>query len=183
MKRTIIGIVGVVCGLAVAASAATPAKKSTKAGKSLTLTGCLQAGGSAGTFKLTSVTGGPAATNKVWELMGAPSSLNMADHVGHKVAVTGTIMGTGHAKKAEGEQSARGESSERTCRCSRSSTSPQPVRSGAIPFEGGLRQGPALASRWDSVPSPQDPPEPLRRSPGRASPARILELTRIPPRR
>jgi hypothetical protein len=113
MKRTIIGVVALVCGMAVVTSAATPAKKSTKAGKSLTLTGCLQAGEGAGTFKLTNVTGGPTAANKEWELMGAPASLKMTDHVGHKVAVTGTIMGTGQAKKAEGDQSARDESAQR----------------------------------------------------------------------
>jgi hypothetical protein len=113
MKRTIIGGLALVCGLAVAASAATAAKKSTKAAKGITLTGCLQAGESTGTFKLTNVTGGPAATNKEWELMGAPASLKMADHVGHKVAVTGTVMGTGQAKKAEGDQSAREESAQR----------------------------------------------------------------------
>jgi len=113
MKRRMIGVLALVCVVAVATSAATDAKKSTKAGKSITLTGCLQAGDGAGTFKLTNVTGGPAATNKEWELMGAPASLKMADHVGHKVSVTGTIMGTGQAKKAEGDQSAREESAQR----------------------------------------------------------------------
>jgi hypothetical protein len=113
MKRTIIGVAALVCGVAVATSAATDAKKSTKAGKSVTLTGCLQAGDGAGTFKLTNVTGGPAATSKEWELMGAPASLKMTDHVGHKVSVTGTIMGTGHAKKVEGAQSAREQSTQR----------------------------------------------------------------------
>jgi hypothetical protein len=113
MKRRMIGVLALACGMAVATSAATDAKKSTKAGKSVTLTGCLQAGDGAGTFKLANVTGGPAATNKEWELMGAPASLKMADHVGHKVAVTGTIMGTGQAKKVEGDQSARMESAQR----------------------------------------------------------------------
>jgi hypothetical protein len=113
MKRTIIGVLALVCGGAVAASAAHDTKKSTAGGKAITLTGCLQAGGSADTFKLANVTGGPASTNKEWELMGAPASLKMADHVGHKVSVTGKVMGTGHAKKAEGDQSARAESAER----------------------------------------------------------------------
>ena len=85
-------------------SAAHDAKKSTAGGKAITLTGCLQAGGSADTFKLANVTGGPASTNKEWELMGAPASLKMADHVGHKVSVTGKVMGTGHAKKAVTER-------------------------------------------------------------------------------
>jgi hypothetical protein len=113
MDRRIIGGLALVCGFAVAASADNAAKKSTKGGKGVTLTGCLQAGTSPGTFRLTNVTGGPAATNTEWELMDAPASLKMADHVGHKVAVTGTVMGTGQAKKAEGEQSARSESAQR----------------------------------------------------------------------
>jgi hypothetical protein len=113
MKHTIIGVAGLVCGLAVAAAATEHEKKGTKAGKGVTLTGCLKAGDTAGTFKLTNVTGGPEATNKDWELMGAPASLKMSDHVGHKVAVTGAIMGTGAAKKAEGDRSARDESAQR----------------------------------------------------------------------
>jgi hypothetical protein len=113
MKRTIIGVLALGCGVAVATSAAPDAKKSTTGGKAITLTGCLRAGASADSFKLANVTGGPASTNKEWELMGAPASLKMSDHVGHKVSVTGTIMGTGQAKKAEGDQSARAESAER----------------------------------------------------------------------
>jgi hypothetical protein len=113
MRHTIIGVAVLACGLAVAANADTTEKKATKAGKGLTLTGCLKAGDTAGTFKLTNVTGGPEATNKDWELMDVPASLKMSDHVGHKVAVTGAVMGTGAAKKAEGDQSARDESAQR----------------------------------------------------------------------
>lgn len=113
MKRMLVCVLVLSCGAAVAASAATAAKKGTKAAKGTILTGCLKAGDSAGTFKLTNVTGGPAATNKEWELMGAPASLKMADHVGHKVSVTGTIVGTGKAAKAEGQPSAREESAQR----------------------------------------------------------------------
>ena len=113
MKANMVGVLALVCGVAVATSAAPVAKKNTTAGKGTTLTGCLKAGDGAGTFKLTNVTGGPAATNKEWELLDAPASLKMADHVGHKVSVTGTIMGTGQAAKAEGQSSAREESAER----------------------------------------------------------------------
>jgi hypothetical protein len=113
MKANMVGVLALVCGVAVATSAAPVAKKSTTAGKGITLTGCLKAGDSAGTFKLTNVTGGPAATNKEWELLDAPASLKMADHVGHKVSVTGTIMGTGQAAKAEGQPNAREESAHR----------------------------------------------------------------------
>jgi hypothetical protein len=113
MKASLVGVLALVCGVALAASAGAVEKKSTKAGKGVTLTGCLKAGDSAGTFKLTNVTGGPAATNKEWELRDAPASLKMADHVGHKVSVTGTIMGVGQAAKAEGRASAREESAQR----------------------------------------------------------------------
>ena len=112
MKTNMVGVLALVCGVAVATSAA-PVAKSTKAVKGITLTGCLKAGDSAGTFKLTNVTGGPAATNKEWELLDAPASLKMADHVGHKVSVTGTIMGAGQAAKAEGQPNAREESAHR----------------------------------------------------------------------
>jgi hypothetical protein len=113
MKARLIGVLALVGGVAVAAGAGDVEKKSTKSGKGVTLTGCLKAGDSAGTFKLTNVTGGPAATNKEWELMDAPASLKMAEHVGHKVSVTGTIMGTGKAAKAEGQTNARMESAQR----------------------------------------------------------------------
>ena len=66
-----------------------------------TLTGCLQKGTEAGTYKLTNVTGGPEATNKEWELIEAPASLKMDEHVGHKVAVTGNVVGVGAVKKVE----------------------------------------------------------------------------------
>ena len=113
MKASMVGVLALACGVAAAASAGTEAKKGTKAAKGITLTGCLKAGDGAGTFKLTNVTGGPTATNKEWELRDAPASLKMADHVGHKVGVTGTIMGTGQAAKAEGQPSARAESAQR----------------------------------------------------------------------
>ena len=113
MKASMVGILAMACGVAVAASAGSEAKKGSKAAKGTTLTGCLKAGDSAGTFKLTNVTGGPAATNKEWELRGAPASLKMAEHVGHKVSATGTIMGAGQAAKADGQPNARAESAQR----------------------------------------------------------------------
>ena len=112
MKHKILWGMGLLCGLAIATSAASDATKSTKATKAITLTGCLQAGDGEGAFKLTNVTGGPAAknpaaTNKDWELMDAPSSLKMTDHVGHKVSVTGTVMGHGKSKEGGEEQGVR----------------------------------------------------------------------------
>jgi hypothetical protein len=92
----------VACAFAVAAGAETKAAETKKEGTK-TLTGCLQKGTEAGTFTLTNVTGGPAATNKDWELMDIPASLKMDEHVGHKVSVTGSVVGVGAAAKMEGE--------------------------------------------------------------------------------
>ena len=90
------------CSLAVLAAFATVASaEAKKAGTSKTLTGCLQKGAEANTFMLTNVTGGPAATNKDWELIGAPAALKMSDHVGHKISVTGSVVGAGAAMKME----------------------------------------------------------------------------------
>ena len=91
------------CSLAVVLALAAGADAATRkaVGGSKTLTGCLQKGAEADTYMLTNVSGGPAADNKEWELMGAPASLKMADHVGHKISVTGTVMGTGAAMKME----------------------------------------------------------------------------------
>src|SRR6058998_835532 len=91
----------VLCAFAVGANAATHKHKASAAGGSKTLTGCLQKGDEAGTYKLTNVTGGPEAENKEWELMGAPAALKMDDHVGHKISVTGSVVGAGAAEKME----------------------------------------------------------------------------------
>ena len=88
----------VMCSFAVTASAANIKKAP---GTSKTLTGCLQKGSEAGTYTLTNVTGGPAATNKEWHLMDAPAALNLDAHVGHKVAITGSVVGVGAATKVE----------------------------------------------------------------------------------
>src|SRR5436190_20093628 len=88
-----------VAGAFMAAGASAATKKAT--GGSKTLTGCLQKGPDADTFLLTNVTGGAAADNKEWELIGAPATLKMADHVGHKISVTGSVVGAGAASKME----------------------------------------------------------------------------------
>ena len=97
MNRKMMCGLALLCAFAVSASAAT--RKG--AGTSKTLTGCLQKGNEAGTFMLTNVSGGPEAMNKDWELIGAPAALKMADHVGHKISVTGTVVGAGVAMKME----------------------------------------------------------------------------------
>src|SRR5439155_12879937 len=57
---------------------------------------------------------GPGAAEKVdrWELIGAPASLKMADHVGHKVSVTGHAVGAGAAAKTEAKKGAKSEKKE-----------------------------------------------------------------------
>lgn len=94
MKRIIIGALVVSAAMAMAAGAATQATHHASAAKSLT--GCLEKGDEANTFKLTHVTGGGD-----WELVGAPASLKMSDHVGHKVEVSGTMVSAAAAEKME----------------------------------------------------------------------------------
>jgi hypothetical protein len=91
------------CSLAVILPLAVGANAATRkaAGSAKTLTGCLQKGDEAGTYKLTNVSGGPSADNKDWELIGAPAALKMDDHVGHKISVTGSVVGSGAAEKME----------------------------------------------------------------------------------
>jgi hypothetical protein len=101
MSRTFPCALALVFSLGVAAHAADDAKKEA-AGAKHTLTGCLQKGADATTFVLTNVSGGPKATNKEWQLT-APASLNLTNHVGHKVTVTGAVAGVGKAVKSSGE--------------------------------------------------------------------------------
>ena len=91
----------ILCGLAAAcAFVAGPAAGASKGGTK-TLTGCLQKGTEAGTYMLTNVTGKPEATNKEWKLIEAPATLKLDDHVGHKVEITGSVVGVGAATKVE----------------------------------------------------------------------------------
>jgi hypothetical protein len=94
MKRILIGALVISCAMAMAAGAATQATHHAGAAKSLT--GCLEKGDEANTFKLTNVAGGGA-----WELVGAPAALKMSEHVGHKVEVSGTSVSAAAAEKAE----------------------------------------------------------------------------------
>jgi hypothetical protein len=98
-------------GASGSASASTaPQATKAKAGGAMTLTGCLEAGSEANTFKLTHVADEAGAGTKTaeamkpdWELIGAPASLKMSDHVGHKVTVTGTHASAAAAAKMEGQ--------------------------------------------------------------------------------
>jgi hypothetical protein len=91
--------VALACGLVVGASAAE--KKPVHAAPH-TLEGCLQKGSEANTFKLTNASGEHAKGATEWELVGAPADLKLGDHVGHKVAVTGSTVGMREAEKLEG---------------------------------------------------------------------------------
>src|SRR5882672_11287575 len=94
MKRILIGTFVISCAVVMAAGAAT--KAGYHAGAAKSLTGCLEKGDEANTFKLTHVTGGGD-----WELVGAPAALKMSEHVGHKVEVSGTSVSAAAAEKAE----------------------------------------------------------------------------------
>lgn len=94
MKRIMIGTLVISCAVVLAAGADTKAGHHTGAARSLT--GCLEKGDEANTFKLTHVTGGGD-----WELVGAPAALKMSEHVGHKVEVSGTSVSAATAEKVE----------------------------------------------------------------------------------
>ena len=97
MKRFMLGILVISCSMVLTAGADTKAKaKGYHHGQAKSLTGCLEKGEEAGTFKLTHVTGGGD-----WELVGAPAALKMSEHVGHKVEVSGTSVSAAVAEKAE----------------------------------------------------------------------------------
>ena len=94
MKRIMIGTLVISCAVVMAAGAAPKAGSHPAAARSLT--GCLEKGDEANTFKLTHVTGGGD-----WELVGAPAALKMSEHVGHKVEVSGTSVSAATAEKVE----------------------------------------------------------------------------------
>jgi len=63
------------------------------------MTGCLEKGTEANTYKLTSIEGkGPKSAEIV-----PASGVDLAPHVGHKVRITGQAMTAKEATKAEGE--------------------------------------------------------------------------------
>jgi hypothetical protein len=110
MQRFVTIGTAVLLALAVSVAAAPQNKAKHHATRVQTLTGCLEKGDEANTFKLTHVAEGAGAATKTaeamkpdWELIGAPASLKLSEHVGHKVTVTGRRVGAGEAAKVEGE--------------------------------------------------------------------------------
>ena len=95
-KSMFVGALAMVALIAAGATAADTKTAAHKASTAKSLTGCLEKGDEANTYKLTHVEGGGN-----WELLGAPASLKMADHVGHKVEVSGTAMSASSAMKME----------------------------------------------------------------------------------
>ena len=68
--------------------------------KTRTLTGCLQKGDSANEFKLTTAKG------STWEIKS--DSLNLGEHVGHKVTLTGVVSNaTMHGMKEDAKAEAK----------------------------------------------------------------------------
>jgi hypothetical protein len=94
-KSTLVGALAMVALIAAGAGAADTKTAAHKAATK-SLTGCLEKGDEANTFKLTHVAGGGD-----WELVGAPASLKMSEHVGHKVEVSGMALSAAAAEKAE----------------------------------------------------------------------------------
>jgi hypothetical protein len=106
-----IGAAGVCALLLGTFAQAAPQKAKSKSDGVMTLTGCLQKGEDANTFKLTNTAEDAGVATKTaealkpdWELIGAPASLKLAEHVGHKVTVTGTKVGAETAEKIEGKE-------------------------------------------------------------------------------
>jgi hypothetical protein len=113
MHRTLILRATVIWAVGSVGLAAAPRPQATKAHHTMTLTGCLEKGDEANTFKLTHVADEAGAATKTaeamkpdWELIGAPASLKISEHVGHKVTVTGTKAGGGEAARMEGKTGA-----------------------------------------------------------------------------
>jgi hypothetical protein len=111
--------VGIVCA-ALLTGFAQAAQETKKSDEVVTVTGCLEKGDEANTFKLshTAETAGVAAKaaeamKPDYELIGAPASLKLTEHVGHKVTITGAKVDAKEAAKIEGKESTAGEKMER----------------------------------------------------------------------
>lgn len=83
------------------ASIAQESQTKTKAGKAVTVTGCLQKGDEAGEYSITGEDG------KRYGLRG--QGVDLAKHVGHKVSVTGTKMREGKETNEKHEAGAKEE--------------------------------------------------------------------------
>jgi hypothetical protein len=87
MKASLIAVLALTCTLAV--TLGTQAQEA----KVHSMTGCLRAGPTSGTYMLTDVETGPKTIGIV------SSTQNLAPHVGHKVEITGTAVPEADAMK------------------------------------------------------------------------------------
>jgi len=100
MIQRLVGMV-LFLGLSTALLYGAPQMGSDKAAADQTITGCLQKGSEAGGFFLVS-------DHKHWELYPA-TGVDLSEHVGHKVTVTGTVA---HRTSAQEEKSQASEKKE-----------------------------------------------------------------------
>jgi hypothetical protein len=119
MKRFLSFGIGIACAVLVAGSIQA-SQEAKKADEVTTVTGCLEKGSDANTFKLTHTADTAGVATKTaeamkpdYELIGAPASLKLSEHVGHKVTITGTKASAEEAAKIEGGKSATAEAMER----------------------------------------------------------------------
>ena len=84
-------------------TAATAADKKSKAGKEMTVTGCLAKGDEANEYRLTS-------DGKTYGLLS--KTVDLSAHVGHKVSVTGATLSHKAEEKMEGGEHHRGRTGE-----------------------------------------------------------------------
>lgn len=118
MKRFLSLGTGLACAMLITGSI--QASQGKKSDDVVTVTGCLEKGGDANTFKLTHTADNAGVATKTaeamkpdYELIGAPASLKLSEHVGHKVTVTGSKAGAKEAAKIEGKSTAAAEAMER----------------------------------------------------------------------
>ena len=117
MKHVAQFALAIVIALGLAAFPSTVGAKGQKkaGGGGHSMTGCLQKGENANTYKLTNVEGtGP----KNVEIVVMASGVDLAPHVGHKVTITGTAVGAKGAAKAEGTKDVKKEQGEHHMRVS-----------------------------------------------------------------
>ncbi len=84
------------------------AKGQKRADAAMSMTGCLEKGDQANTYKLTGV----GRRHSTVEIVETASGVDLASHVGHKVTVSGKSVNAREALRAEGTTGTKGERSE-----------------------------------------------------------------------
>jgi hypothetical protein len=103
---------GIACAVLLAGSIQA-SQETKKADEVVTVTGCLEKGDDANTFKLTHTADTAGVATKAaeamkpdYQLVGAPASMKLSEHVGHKVTITGAKLSASEAAKIEGKSTA-----------------------------------------------------------------------------